>query len=162
MENERATDTSIRMDTMCYVQDKCANCGHNVDSAGQMGAHTRELWRRRRSTLLTTASDNSRGVKSLGKPSLFSRRAALLWKCIHHLCIITLSVRFMRGNDTPCEEGVKRMREVTSVGKRRKMTEGREETSNAGEKPFLWNWVTWKGFEPSVRKCHGKLHAKIF
>ena len=70
--------TSIRMDTMPYVQDKCANCGHNVDSAGQMGAHTRELWRRRRSTLLTTASDNSRGVKSLGKPSLFSRRAVLL------------------------------------------------------------------------------------
>ena len=38
----------------------------------QMRAHTRELWRRRRSTLLTTACDNSRGVKSLGKPSLFS------------------------------------------------------------------------------------------
>ena len=68
----------------------------------------------------------------------------------------------MRGNDTPCEEGVKRMREVTSVGKRRKMTEGREETSNPGEKPFFVELSHMKRFQVKCQKLAWKAMCKAF
>ena len=59
------------------------------------------------------------------------------------------------------------MKEVRSVGKRRKMRGGGvggmggEETSNAGEKHFFVQLSRRKRFKPSVRNYHGKLHAKI-
>ena len=151
---------------MCYAvivckdtldQDKCANCGHNVDSGGQMRAHTWELWGRRRSTLLTTARDNSRGVKSLGTTIIVLNEtsAVMKGKCIHqriiHLCIVALSAWYMRGNDTPWGRGQKNER-VHECGKTEENEGGRERKLATLEKSlFLWNWVTWKGFKPSVR-----------
>ena len=160
---------------MCYavckdtlVEDKCANCGHNVDSGGQMRAHTWELWGRRRSTLLTTARDNSRGVKSLGTTIIvLNETSAVIMegKCIHqriiHLCIITLSAWYMRGNDTPWGRGQKNER-VHECGKTEENEGGGEETSNPGEKPFFVELSHMKRFQTKCQKLAWKATCRDF